>query len=344
MSLNPEEILKFEKLVEGSLKHLPVYATYKEFDEEANEENYSNYFAEARKLKNTYPYNDIFCNKLSRNLKKFSSITRGGRNIKERCTCLNFWLYDNINKIFTEYEDIRSTNILDAFIDGWMYINRGLTGNNICSIKEDGKTSIKVLKYYKYLHDYFRNYDYIIENYNKKDTCSLYKQYVSYINKFYETYKPKCCRYNKGDCYFFFNFKCDDKYNPNYVLSKITCNEFEKDHSLQEEGGVSLNGDQSDPNVRAVGNSPQEGDTGSFTASPEHTTMSVIFPLLIIPLILFLFYKFTPMGYFLHKKLPRKDKLPYSLNGETMQDSVTNDSNYVDNNSMNPSYITYHPL
>lgn len=50
------------------------------------------------------------------------------------------------------------------------------------------------------------------------------------------------------------------------------------------------------------------------------------------------------MGYFLHKKLPRKDKLPYSLNEETMQDSVTNDSNYVDNNSINPSYITYHPL
>ncbi|SBT52659.1 PIR Superfamily Protein [Plasmodium ovale wallikeri] len=342
MSLKPEEILQFEKLVEGNLEHFPVYVTYKKFDEETNEDNYSDYFSEARKLKDTYPSSDIFCNKLSRNLKKFSSIAQAGKNKQESCTCLNFWLYDNINKIFTEYKDIRSTGIIDRFINGWMNINMGLTGNT-CSIKDDGVTSIEELKYYKYLHDYFRNYDHIIENYNKENTCLLYKKYVSYINKFYEPYKRKCCDYNEEDCYFLLKFECGDKYNPSNVLTKITCDAFEKSHSLQEAGGASLSGDQSDPNIKRVVNVPQGGDTESFT-SPAHTTMSIIFPLIIIPITLFLLNKFTPIGHFLHTKLPRKDKLPYSLNEETMQDLVTNDSNYVDNNSINASYITYHPL
>ncbi|SBT74060.1 PIR protein [Plasmodium ovale] len=342
MSLRPDEILEFEKLVEGSLKHLPVYAIYEEFDEEANKDNYNNYFADARKLKNTYPYNDIFCDKLSRNLIKFSSIESSKINLWDHCRCLNFWLYDNIHKIFTKYGDIRSIDIMYAFTTGWKLINSEIISGK-CSIKDDGITSFEELKYYKYLHDYFRNYDHVIENYNKEDNCLLYKKYVSYIDKFYETYKHKCCGYNEGDCYFFLNFKCDDEYSPNNVLSKITCNEFEKDDSLQAPERKPLSDELPEPNVKTLENIPQDGDTESFT-SPAHTTMSIIFPLIIIPITLFLLNKFTPIGHFLHTKLPRKDKLPYSLNEETMQDSATNDSNYVDNNSINSSYITYHPL
>ncbi|SBT73460.1 PIR protein [Plasmodium ovale] len=340
MSLKPEEILEFENLVEGSLKHLPVYAIYEEFDEEANEDNYNEHFTEARKLKHSYSYDDTFCNKLSRNLIKFSSIKSSGINILQRCRCLNFWLYNNIHKIFTKYGDIRSTGIIDAFTKGWKLINSEIISGK-CSIRYDGTTSLEELKYYKYMHDYFKNYEHIIKNYKQKDTCSLYKQYVSYINKFYKSYKHKCCGYNEGNCYFFFDFECDDKYNPNNVLSIITCNEFEKDNSLQAPEREQLSDELQESGVKKIS---QDGDTESFTSSPAHTTMSIIFPLIIIPITLFLLNKFTPIGHFLHTKLPRKDKLPYSLNEETMQDLVTNDSNYVDNNSINASYITYHPL
>ncbi|KNA02004.1 hypothetical protein PVNG_04427 [Plasmodium vivax North Korean] len=90
----------------------------------------------------------------------------------------------------------------------------------------------------KDLFDYFKNYDYIrkCDVSKEQEKCQKYCKYVTYINELYEDYIGECCTYfmngaHVGRCPKF--FKCDEKYNPHILYSKLGCKDEKKDDDFK---------------------------------------------------------------------------------------------------------------
>ncbi|SBS94851.1 PIR Superfamily Protein [Plasmodium ovale curtisi] len=342
MSLISEENVLDE--LELSLKDLTAYVIYDEFNIEREETDYNKYFKNVLELEDRPYYVDRMCNNLAGNLMKVSEKIKRGENVDVHCKYLNFWLYDNIKKQNIVHGKTSREDVIYAFVEGWRDMNEKLLKNK-CRSRYDGNTSLEVLKHYKYLHDYFKNYSYIINNYKKnKDTCLLYNRYVNHVKPFYERYKGECCPETNSACYFFFDFQCNGMYNPDYVLNQMKC-----DHLLQQETSTmaqseSSGGDILESQDQKSRRNPDESGTESLNNSFPYTALSVVSPLIITSLMFYFFYKFTPMGSILHKKILKKTKHNYEDEDEDTQESA---EKYLITNEMNSekeSYITYHPL
>ncbi|KMZ89323.1 hypothetical protein PVBG_03673 [Plasmodium vivax Brazil I] len=90
----------------------------------------------------------------------------------------------------------------------------------------------------KDLFDYFKNYDYIINCNISTDRRKYQKycEYVTYINELYDDYIGECCTYFMNSahvdrCPKF--FKCDEKYNPYNLYSKLGCKDEKKDDDFK---------------------------------------------------------------------------------------------------------------
>ncbi|SBT74559.1 PIR protein [Plasmodium ovale] len=342
MNLNLEEKLLDE--LEPSLKDLTAYVIYDEFNREKKEKNCHKYFKNVEKFLEKSDYIETLCNSLAGNLMNVSEKINGGENVDEYCKYLNFWLYDNIKKENIINGKTSTADIIDAFVNGWRDMNGNLLKHK-CRLRYNGNTSLEMLKHYKYLHDYFKNYTYIINNYKKnKDTCLLYNRYVNNVKPFYERYKGDCCPETRSNCYFFFDFQCDGMYNPDYVLNQIKCDSLLQQKTLNIAQTEPSEGDILESQDQTFRRNQEDSDTESLNNTFPYTVLPVVTPLIITSLMFYFFYKFTPMGSILHKKILKKTKHNYEDDDEVIQES---EEKYLKTNEMNSnkeSYITYHPL
>ncbi|SBT52073.1 PIR Superfamily Protein [Plasmodium ovale wallikeri] len=306
MYLNLEEKLLDE--LEPSLKDLTAYVIYDEFNIEREEKDCNKHFKNVLEIEDRPYYVDRMCNKLAGNLMRVSEKINRGEKVHEYCKYLNFWLYDNIKKQNIIDGKTSTEDIIYAFVHGWRSMNENL------------------LK-----HKFWIN-------------CQLYNKYLSYIKPFYERYKNECCPKIGSNCYFFFDFQCDGKYNPGYVLNQMKCDSLLQQETSNIAQTESSEGDILESQDQTFRRNQEDSDTESLNNAFPYTVLSVVTPLIITSLMFYFFYKFTPMGSIIHKKILKKAKHNYENEDEFIQEYA---ENYLKTNEMNSnkeSYITYHPL
>ncbi|KMZ82827.1 hypothetical protein PVIIG_03642 [Plasmodium vivax India VII] len=158
----------------------------------------------------------------------YNEITNDEVGIKSKA------LNDQINKIIKESKDGKEKNPglkINTLIKNFKLTeDEPCLYNVVCGLGE--------CKEMKDLFDYFKNYDYIINCNISTDRRKYQKycEYVTYINELYDDYIGECCTYFMNSahvdrCPKF--FKCDEKYNPYNLYSKLGCKDEKKDDDFK---------------------------------------------------------------------------------------------------------------
>ncbi|EDL42841.1 hypothetical protein PVX_125726 [Plasmodium vivax] len=155
-----------------------------------------------------------------------------------------YWIYHEVKEMFkneSDYEHVYA--IVKKFSDIEKEINVK-SKNYGCRYYFHHK-DIKELKdkmEEKYLYDYFKNHASI----KTKKTCehvtlNKYKEYLNSIkNLFTKHTQDDCCFYR--DCHSYIN--CDDMYNPDKLISKLTSNNNESCENLEKEDASLKSGNE----------------------------------------------------------------------------------------------------
>ncbi|VVA00060.1 PIR protein [Plasmodium vivax] len=199
---------------EKHLPDLPSYKKYTELDNVVISGDGNKYCKE--NLGSTDEVDKTFCNKIAKNL----SILKDENDMQKRkygCYYFNHWLYDNIGKKYYKgnakgEKDNVSQNLFNfASLAILQHIKVSSCNGNTFGNPEGWKED-------KDLHDYFENYEEIKCNDSDKSKCEKYVNYVTYIKTLYEKNEERCC-YEEGFCEPY--FKCENKYNPQNLLTKL---------------------------------------------------------------------------------------------------------------------------
>ncbi|KMZ95248.1 hypothetical protein PVMG_05886 [Plasmodium vivax Mauritania I] len=210
---------------EGDKINLYSQKIHKALDKEVNDENYNKYCPDI-KLHETGE-NDVkkLCKKIIHSLKKLSTNEDIGKNNKERCLNVKYWIYGQLIKLLNKnaYSN-NGKSLIEYFRNAEDKIYKELISSGYpCPVEIDNE--INKLEEQVLLYDYFKNYHSIIEwnnSSNKKD-CEKYSAYVKSIISHYDKIKKSdCCGTEYYDCEDY--FKCEEQYNPNSILKNLRCN------------------------------------------------------------------------------------------------------------------------
>ncbi|SBT84089.1 PIR protein, partial [Plasmodium ovale] len=221
-----------EKALEGMndiFKDEPSYALYKEFDKDITDTTTDKHCEEHFKEENPYKNESIkICKKIVNNLKKLYNFESTIKS-NERCLHYKNWVYSEIRKMIT-------TNSYNKYV--WNIIDKFMSLQNKKIISDkDTKTfchyyfifkdlpELNVKLEEKDLHDYFRYYD-TLENKIPKDRSNKekYRNYLNYISIVYTRHRFgwDCCDESYGvDPLCRHYIKCEDEYNPSYLISVL---------------------------------------------------------------------------------------------------------------------------
>ncbi|CAI7724001.1 PIR protein [Plasmodium vivax] len=216
---------KFNYNEENVFNNFHSQKIHKILNNEVNDGNYNKYCPDINL--NETEKNDVkkLCKKIIHNLKDLSNNTDIGKNHRERCLNVKYWIYGQLIKLLNEngYSNNRES-IIEYFRKAEDMIYYELIGTKYsCSVEIDediNKWKEKVL-----LFDYFKNYDSLIQwnNSSDKQVCEKYSEYVNSIIPYYEKIKKSdCCGIKYLDCKDY--FKCEEQYNPNSILKNLRCN------------------------------------------------------------------------------------------------------------------------
>ncbi|SBT85050.1 PIR protein [Plasmodium ovale] len=222
-----------EKALNGMndiLKDEPSYLLYKEFDKDVTDTEIGKYCEEHFKEENTYKKESIkICKKIVNNFKNLYNF-ESALNSNERCLHYKNWVYSEIlNMIINNSYHNDVWHIIDKFIRLQnKKIIVDVNTNTFCHyyfiFKDLFEMNIK--REEKDLHDYFKYYD-TLEKKIPLDVTNKakYRDYLDYINILYTRHKIAwyCCDESYGvDPLCRHYFKCEDEYNPNYLLSLLS--------------------------------------------------------------------------------------------------------------------------
>ncbi|GAW84125.1 variable surface protein [Plasmodium gonderi] len=230
---------------ETVLGNTESYNIYKKFDEENNLDVYTNYCAEFKTSNELNHYNDgNYCVKIAKNLDKLYKLDNAESYLSS-CLHYKYWIYSKMLKLFNS----GNNNVgyaMKYFLNLQKHISKKLE-KYFClyDFYRFDLDELNELNEEKYLYEYFKHYSSInnkITSIDKeKDT---YVKYLKYIDKIYQKHKNDyCCDYygSTGNCYHY--FKCDENYNPNYLLCKVN-NDKELSNCIPKDAILSENGSQ----------------------------------------------------------------------------------------------------
>ncbi|SBT01344.1 PIR Superfamily Protein [Plasmodium ovale curtisi] len=294
------------------------------------------------------------CNKLVRNLIKLYKMKHNGRI--DRCEYIIHWLYHEVGKIPNVYsEDIYETVAVRVFFNVGYKILRKLGISdcffNIFNINVDEQ------KEKKFLHDYFKNYEKMNgDNFCNNDKCKEYCEYISFINKLYQKYiNSSCYCFTNDGCkeIYPYYFNCNDNYNPLKLFEKLQCNKFQEYHEKLEKVNTPVPEDHyvkmiaeislKEPHLLNWGNKKTsiipEVVYNKITSDPFYTFALGSFGFLGVFLILFILYKFTPMGsYFNNRDARNKESYFENFEKQFLEDEVPFKHGNTQNRRMRIAY------
>ncbi|KMZ87936.1 variable surface protein Vir12 [Plasmodium vivax Brazil I] len=165
---------------------------------------------------------------MATNLKELKTVLEDVTSPDDRCTYFIFWAYEKIINILngnlSSHNDYYAINLLNQVL---YTINKELPLGQKCPYYVDG--ALNDWKKEKYLHDYFKNFKKISDNIDENpDQCGTYLDYLEHIHELYMKDLKSCCAYytNSDPVYLEMcpkYFKCDKKYFPHSLISKLGC-------------------------------------------------------------------------------------------------------------------------
>ncbi|SBS90935.1 PIR Superfamily Protein [Plasmodium ovale curtisi] len=294
------------------------------------------------------------CTKLVRNLKELSTMKKKERT--DRCEYIIHWIYHEISKIPNIIsENIYESVALREFFNIVYNVLRKLDITN-CFFNTIN-INFNEHKEKKYLHDYFKNYDKIKnEGACNGEECKKYCKYVLFINEIYGKHINKCCYcYKSEGCKenYPYYFKCDDNYNPHTLFKKLKCNNFEEfrekfkkadtpmpeDHYVKRLAYISLNVPHLLNRDNKKSSIIPDVVSDKITSDPFHTFALGSFGFLGVLLILFILYRFTPMGsYFNNRNTRNKESYFENFEHQFLEHNVQFNRGNTQNRRMRIAY------
>ncbi|SCO66062.1 VIR protein [Plasmodium vivax] len=231
---------KGEHEYENVLNKLTAQKMYKKLDDQkVDKSTCSNYCEDLFYMDDKHEDFNLLCVKMETNLKELSTVLADVTSHDDRCTYFIFWAYEKIINIlngnFSSHNDYYAINLLNQVL---YTINKELSLGQKCPYYVDG--ALNVWKKEKYLHDYFKNFENIKNDFDKKpDNCNKYLGYLKHIRDLYMKDLKSCCAYytNSDPVYLEMcpkYFKCDKKYFPNSLISKLNCGNEETNPNVDE--------------------------------------------------------------------------------------------------------------
>ncbi|CAI7718605.1 PIR protein [Plasmodium vivax] len=294
---------------------LDFYKHYKDFDDTSNLPEHTKFCDKMNPFLPNNTNDNNFCSKIVRNLINLSLSQQDGRD--ERCLYFTYWIYDTIWKHFGKgYNDTCVSDVIHMLLNFVSRINRDLV-NTICYLEYYSDVSLKEWKEMKYLHDYFKGYSSFTNgNFNDDGKKQKLCDYITHANKLYKEHIQKCCVcvnkpkfscYDKCPKY----FKCDKTYYPYDLLTNLSC---AKDQT-SEHIDTLFEPVIFDPkyitdipkpvsDVKAV-----EYTFEYLTSDPFYLASSSGFVFIGMCFFFFFFYKFTPIGIWINRRLEGKRRM-----------------------------------
>ncbi|SBT51973.1 PIR Superfamily Protein [Plasmodium ovale wallikeri] len=329
----------WDELLQGS----PAYNVYDEFNSTLPMDGYENDFQSVINMKNSDSRIKNLCGRVVGILSTNSKLKSNNSNNREYCMHLHFWLYDQIIKIFKP-DSIGNAEIVDILkdmFDGWYNYNSHLS-KITCSAKYSFVATFEEWNRGKILNDYFKNFQYITNNYSPSDAkCEKYRSYLEYINEQYREYKKKCSYGDMTPCNYYYTDI--EKYNPNVLLSKPSC----EIRSAQMVNSTGSSGEMNETLGTSVfpGTLELENvqDDSASSNSVRNVLVAVSSSLLGIFIFFFVFYRLTPLGYWLRTRLLSKrinDHNIYEEENEYLENTYEQEKKVYDRSGHNIGYNT----
>ncbi|SBT55124.1 PIR Superfamily Protein [Plasmodium ovale wallikeri] len=291
------------------------YKKYNEFNNVKIPNDYEISFNDAL---NIDPSNNIIkdiCVKLAGNLKNISQSTKGSKNNEEKCGYLHFWLYDNISRNFENNDRIQ--DIIENIANGWIKYNRFISNEN-CSIRFSSDINLKKWIEGKFLHDYFKNFDYLKKTYGFNNyKCEEYSKYISHINMLYKNYKN--IDYYSYSIHRHLLSYSSEKYDPTRLISELQCENKKTvmaSHALQHASTMEVV--QEDKSLSTL------ESEGAYIHSPSADLNSSSI--------------FTPLGTRIKEKIKKRKQIRDNIDNVTKK-LLNNQQEYTD---INDDYSIFH--
>ncbi|SBT72381.1 PIR protein [Plasmodium ovale] len=365
-----------KNIYEDILKEFSEYGMYKKLDEQPIDKTVcTKYCKKCIPLDEKYPGIKVFCAKMASNLKNLYSIQNMGGTRLNRCSHLTYWSYDKImNTLNSSVHSAVDESISSELYNIMLQINSLLPAHEKCIYSFHG--NFPKWKEEKDLHDYFENYDSLI-NVSSYDTKGKHCNYVNYIYGLYKRHITDCCKcYNDpnvscdNECQNY--FKCDEKYFPSNLLSHFKCNDKISDNEKKlifgkatidqivlwitkvthEKTKLSRTSNSDAPSTsEIISETISETTNNESLYDPFYGGMLICFVFLGILLLFFIFYRFTPIGSWFNKK-GKKEIIMQNFHEENMNQFLDYDSNYDPNYNSNYEnlnsrrkriHLNYHP-
>ncbi|SBT01962.1 PIR Superfamily Protein [Plasmodium ovale curtisi] len=335
---------------ERILKTSSKYELYNKFSEKPDDvSKYSGYCRSMEYLKTWY--SDILevCYVFSKNLINLHEILKEEEDDGERCRYFNFWITDHVKKkLETQWKDKRYIASILRGLYGVEHAIKKESPNNNCYLDHRSKITLDLWKERKDLHDYIRNYNYIIDKINSNGYyCTLYSKYFVYIKGLHDKYKSECCNGSSDKCphlldlYYFCN---NDKF-----INKLLCDENKGVVTASSREEIDQVLEEPDESGRYNSESASLHDqnkeiTGDIITnnSDYYTKLGIGLPFLGIVSTIFYLYKFTTFGNIIRSKV-LKTKIKVNLD-EDAQNLMTHELNNEYKSFYSDDYkIAYNP-
>ncbi|SBS91829.1 PIR Superfamily Protein [Plasmodium ovale curtisi] len=335
------ESSEIDKL-ESSLGHLPAYKIYKTFELQNDGQSCNTYFPGLLELHVKDSKITEFCKNVASIVKYISGLS-DVKNIQEHCIYFNFYIYSLIKKKFSSFSHEDKESIIYAIYDKWTNISKMLLKDK-CSFKLEFRDNNDLNKWIdmKSIFDYIKNYNFInINDFTTEEICKAYIKYTENIKTLYEKYKPQCSQSNGYYCYFYY-ISWKKVPNPNELIKKLKCNEIMSSSSHRNGHYTAFIENTGLPHDSHPEAKEKMEDTVTSTHRPFKTSMVIVSPIIGILLITSFFYKFSPLGLWLRRKLQRKIYIKHISDKEDTEESLegTEDHSDINSNSI-PYNISY---
>ncbi|VUZ93039.1 PIR protein [Plasmodium vivax] len=315
---------------EFKLEKLPSSIKYKELNNFNDLNKYCDDCKDILMLEMDYPGRSEFCAKIARNLRKLSTMSK--KESIDNCEYITHWIYDELKNSFgTDKNYIHDIPFAYKLLDAGLRVNNALKRNN-CNYSYNHNMSFHELKERKDLHDYFKDYQTIFNNIPtlkenvKNELCNK----ITDIAKLYEKHIWSCCEYFNEDNHYNENcsnyFKCKKEYNPYKLLDKLNCGDKENYKNIDNiydklniDNIIKLFEEKAKKKpkiiekVKVVQPITIERTEDIFEFDLFNISTLGILSLLGFLLICFIFYKFTPIGSYLHRRSLRKKQIKQIL-------------------------------
>ncbi|KMZ87225.1 hypothetical protein PVBG_04010 [Plasmodium vivax Brazil I] len=239
------------------LKDLPSFQIYEELGKDVEENKYESIHCNKLSISDNNDSIKKFCKKLLRNLTELPELDQMKKKSQiDRCLYLNFWIHDELSKIYKNTEEkIFDVPEVAKFLDVDIEINKDLIKKDLNTNKnklmeqinngtppQDPDMFVKNYDFSKYnpcffnyncrfsecremkhLYEYFKDYKTIKEKINcYQGKNDKYFKYLTYISSLYNKHKDEegCCPWGANMCPNYF-LKCDEAYDPRKLVEAL---------------------------------------------------------------------------------------------------------------------------